>query len=528
MSGYYHGVPDLVQLRSKPLPLTAPRRESTLGRRRTLAASGFPQYAMAVAVVALVTLGGLVFTPIVGAHATALVFLLAVVFVALVVDRGPTLLAAALSALSWDFFFLPPLYAFRIRHFEDAMLFAMYFVVALVLGQLTARIRAQEAAERRRQEHATALFLLARELGQAAGPDELAQKIVRHTEAVFSVPVAFVLVESDGNFTVHPASTHAIPETDRETVLWVLQNRQIAGRGAKDFSEAAGLYVPITDAAKVTAVLGLHVVEQVGFSVQQLNLLSAFSDQISLALARQRLNEISEKARLLAESERLSKTLLDSMSHEMRTPIAAIRAAANNLAEATPQAGSQLHQDMVGEIEQATERLDRLVGNVLEASRLESGSIRPRTNECDVAELIHVAVADTEQQLVAHKLTVHVPADLPIVRLDFVLVQQVLTNLLSNAAIHTPPGTRIELTAAVKNNRLIFTVADNGPGVPVGALERIFDKFYRGANAPTGGTGLGLSLVKGFVEAHHGTVNAQNRAGGGALFTVSLPLSENN
>jgi len=165
------------------------------------------------------------------------------------------------------------------------------------------------------------------------------------------------------------------------------------------------------------------------------------------------------------------------------------------------------------------------VGNVLEASRLESGNVRPRINDCDVAELVHIAVAETERELANHTLTVRLPERLPLVRMDFVLMQQVVTNLLSNAAVHTPPGTAIELIVEIKEDALVLSVVDSGPGVPPASLNRLFAKFYRAPNVPAGGTGLGLSLVKGFVEAHGGQVRAENRTGGGAVFTVSIPLA---
>jgi two-component system sensor histidine kinase KdpD len=179
---------------------------------------------------------------------------------------------------------------------------------------------------------------------------------------------------------------------------------------------------------------------------------------------------------------------------------------------------------MISEIELATERLDRLVGNLLDVSRVESGNVRPRLDQCDVAELIHVAVAETEQALACHKLSVCLAKSLPLVRVDFVLMQQVLSNLLSNAATHTPPGTHVEVSAKVQNQSLRLTVTDSGPGIAAESLPHIFKKFYRAPNAPIGGTGLGLSLVKGFVEAHGGRVLAENRKGGGAVFTVFVPL----
>jgi two-component system sensor histidine kinase KdpD len=479
---------------------------------------------MAVGVVAIVTLAAFVFTPLVGAHATALVFLLAVVLVALVIERGPTLLAATLSALSWDFFFLPPVFAFRIEHFEDAMLFSMYFVVALVLGQFTARNRAQQEAERLREARATALYLLTRELNHASNLDQLVRLVVRQMEDTFDAQVAVFLPDAKGKLAAHSAGSFRATAQDERVIAWVLEHRQSAGRFTENLAEADALYVPLASADSPVAVMGLRLRQNLGLSIHQQSLLDAFSHQIALALDRQRLNEISETARLLAESERLSKTLFDSMSHEIRTPIAVIKSAAGNLAELPEGPLSSLQQKMLTEIEEATERLNRLVGNVLEVSRIESGNVRPRLNECDVTELVHIAVAETEKELSGHQLTVRLPPVLPMVRMDFVLMQQVLTNLISNATFHTPPGTAIELTARIDGQTLVLEVADNGPGIPTESLGRVFDKFYRAPNAPTGGTGLGLSLVRGFVEAHGGSVKVENRAGSGAAFIVSLPI----
>ena len=244
---------------------------------------------------------------------------------------------------------------------------------------------------------------------------------------------------------------------------------------------------------------------------------------MALALDRLRLNEVSERAKVLAESEKLSKTLLDSMSHEIRTPIAAIQSATGNLLEGAGENLPGFQREMIGEIQEATERLNRLVGNALEASRLDSGAVQPQVNDCDVVDLVHVALKESEKQLARHPVTVDLAPDLPMVWMDFVLMEQALLNLLSNAAAHTPAGTAVTVSARLESGDLLLTVADRGPGIPAASLPRVFDKFYRAPDAPTGGTGLGLSLVRGFVEAQGGRVRAGNQPGGGAIFTISLP-----
>jgi two-component system sensor histidine kinase KdpD len=485
--------------------------------------SVWPQYVKALGVIAVVTLAAFLFAPLIGAHATALIFLLTVVLLALFVERGPTLVAAAMSAILWDYFFLTPIYAFRITNFEDAMLFGMYFVVALVLGHLTTRIRAQEEAERQRETRATALYLLTRDLSEAVDLDQMVPRIVHQLQTCFKAEVAVLLPDSSNVLQAHKDSSLELDESERNVPQWVLQHRQRAGKFTNNLPFAMALYIPLATGSGPVGVLGLRLRQSFGPTIHQENLLETFSQQIAMAIDRYRLNGISEKAKLLAESERLSKTLLDSMSHEIRTPIAAIKSATGNLAE-LQDSDSNLRQAMIAEIQEATERLNRLVGNVLEASRLESGAVKPRLNECDVSELIHVALAETEKELSAHKVTVAVEPGLPVVPMDFVLMQQALTNLLSNSALHTPPGTPVEVGARLEGESLVMWVADRGPGIPPDSLPRIFGKFYRVPNSRTGGTGLGLSLVKGFVEAHGGRVTVENRPGGGVAFTIRLGL----
>ncbi len=480
------------------------------------------QYLKAIGAIAAVTLAAFLFTPFVGPHTTALVFLLTVVLLALFVSRGPTLVAAVMSAVSWVYFFLPPPFAFRIEHFEDAMLSGMYIVVALVLGHLTTRIRAQEAAEREREGRATALYLLTRELNESVSLDQMIQRIVRQLKSSFDAEVAVFTVESGQAPAPHAGSTLPIPSNERELPEWVVKHRQRAGKFTHNQAFATAIYVPLLTTSGLVGVLALRLNQPGELTLQQDHLLDAFSQQIAMALDRHRLNGVSERAKLLAESERLSKTLLDSMSHEIRTPIAAIKSATGNLAE-LPAGDTRMRQEMIEEIQEATERLNRLVGNIIEASRLESGAVVPRLNECDLGELIHVALADVEKELSGHKVTVRIQPGLPVVPMDFVLMQQAVTNLLSNAALHTRPGTAVEVVARLSGQRVIIWVGDRGAGIPPESLPRIFDKFYRVPNSRTGGTGLGLSLVKGFVEAQGGEVTAENRPGGGTAFTISLP-----
>jgi two-component system sensor histidine kinase KdpD len=289
---------------------------------------------------------------------------------------------------------------------------------------------------------------------------------------------------------------------------------------------AEGLHLPLLAGAHAVGVLSLRFRDPAPLPADQRDLLDAFVRQIALVLDRQRLRDAEQQAKLVAESERLSKTLLNSISHEIRTPIAAITSAASNLAETGASRAGEFERTMVGEIQEAARRLNRLVGNLLSMTRLESGHVKAKLDWCDVADLVHVTLKEIEKDLAQHKVTVGIAPGLPLVRMDFVLMQQVLTNLLLNAAVHTPRGTAVQVNAGVEADTLALTVADNGPGLPPDALPLIFDKFYRAPAAPAGGTGLGLAIVKGFVEAQGGQVKAENRPSGGAVFTIRLPITK--
>ncbi|MGZ5530038.1 MAG: DUF4118 domain-containing protein, partial [Limisphaerales bacterium] len=491
--------------------------------------SATSQYVTAIAAVAAATAGGFVFNPLIGPHSTAFIFLLFVVALALFLGRGPTLLAATLSAVSWDFFFLPPVFAFRIMHLEDAILLAMYFVVSVVLGQLTTRIRRQEAIERRREERATALFLLTRDLTESKDIDEMLENAASHIEKTFTAKAAVLLPDRTQRLKryPYPAGAFTIDDRDRQVAAHVFAHGKPAGSFTQNMPVITAMFVPLATSNETLGVMGLKFSDPRGPSTSQKLLLDDFNQQIATSLARLRLREVSEKSKLLTESERLSKTLLNSVSHEIRTPIAAIKSAVTNLAEIKDSPLSDTQKQMIGEIQEATDRLDRVVGNVLEITRLEAGRVKPKINLCDVRDLIQVVLKDVKNKLSAHKMTVAITPDLPLVQLDFVLTQQALHNLLSNAGFHTPPGTAVNVGARVDGTSLILTIADNGPGIPPECIARIFDKFYRGPSALAGGIGLGLSVTEGLILAQNGNIQVENRTEGGALFTIRLPLNRN-
>jgi two-component system sensor histidine kinase KdpD len=483
------------------------------------------QYGAGLGVVGLCTgVNALLYTHVLP-QALALIYLLGVVLLAFGVGRGPTLATATASALLWDYFFLPPRFSFRMEHVEDEMMFGMYFVVALVLGQFASRVRWQERAERRREERSTALYLLTRDLADAANVDDVAQRLVRQVAQAFKAKVAILLREPEGSLsrTAHHASTFAVSEKEQSVAAWAFRFGKTAGRFTDNLPSAAAIYMPLQTNRAPVGVLGVALEGDHQPTLEQRDLLDAYARQAALVLDRLRLDTEAQQAQLLVESEKLSKALLNSISHELRTPIAAITTAASALVDAkTP---APLRGSLAHEIQESAGRLNRLVSNLLDMTRLESGNVKPRLDWCDAADLIDVSLRQNERELSRHKVALSLQQPLPLVKMDFVLIEQALNNLLLNAAHYTPPGTTVEVTASGTSEEMTISVADHGPGLPPESLPHVFDKFYRAPGAPAGGTGLGLSIVKGLVEAHGGRVEARNRPGGGAEFSIYLPMA---
>jgi len=510
---------DIHVVRFKEGPMAKARPVESMATGSTLR-----EYLTAIGVVLAVTWAGQYAAPLVGFRAIAWIFLMAVVVMAAFVGRGATLLATILSALLWNFLFEPPIYSLFINAPEDQILFVLYLVIAVTLGQLVSRIRAHEKTERERQERATALQLLTREVTAATSLDDMFTRAAEQTAEVFKADVAMLLPAANGRLTSHAASAWEIPEQEYPVAVWVFEQGQAAGKFTSIFSAMPALYTPLALHGDIVGVMGLRLRQEIPLTIHQRNLLDAFSQQIAMVIQRRQMQEISEKSKLLAESERLSKTLLNSISHEIRTPLAVIQTATTNMDELGDSELSPTQKAMVSEIQEASERLNRLVGKVLDMTRLESSHIKPNFTLSEVSELALMAEGETRKELLHHKLTIDISPDLPLMRMDFELMLHALTNLLSNAAFHTPAGTEVQLSAKVEDGAMLLVVADRGPGIPPASLPRLFEKFYRAPNARTGGTGLGLSLVKGFVEAHGGQVKAENRATGGTAFTIRLPL----
>jgi two-component system sensor histidine kinase KdpD len=452
------------------------------------------------------------------------IYLLAVIALSLRVGRGPVLVAALVSAVAWNFVFMPPRLSFSVLHFEDSLMLGTYLLVALIGGQLTARIRAQEREERSRERRATALFHLTRALTGARTLDEAVAAALDQADGLFEARTALLLAGDNGTFAPHEAGAFVLDENDRAVAQWAAYHQATAGRFTETFPQAAGLHLPLLRAGKVLGVFSLCLPEAAAeLSPVQRDLIDGFAAQIALLVEREQLRGASEREKFFAESDRLHRTLLDSVSHELKTPLSVLRAAGEKL----DTEDSDKRAGLAVEIRTATRRLDHLVGNLLNQTRLESGGLKPQLDWCDARDVVNAARRTTGEALANRVFKMEIPADMPLFMADAPLMEHALANLLLNACLHTPESAPITVAAGLENSdgreRVFVRVSDRGPGLPSALRDQLFQKFRRGNGARAGGLGLGLSIVRGFMLAQGGDVVAGDNPGGGACFTVYLP-----
>lgn len=463
--------------------------------------------------------------PVINYLTVGLTELLAVLLIAVWFGRGPALLAAALSAFTWNFLFIEPQFTLQINRSQDIVLFMLYFVIAVIAGNLTARLRSQEQLARSRAERTTALYSLARELAAAVNMDDVLAVANTHTARVFDAQTVVLLAEGVAlQHTAHASSTLAVDDKDYSVAVWAFENSKKAGRFTETLPLASAQFLPLQAPNRTTGVLGIRLNDNGQLAFEQELLLETFASQIALAIERELLDEATQHTAMLQESERLYTALLNSISHELRTPIATITGAAGSLLDAQTSRDAGTRAQLAQDISDSADRLNRLVANLLDMSRLESGRLQLKREWCDVGDIIGVAVKRLEAALADRPVTINLAPDLPLLQLDFVLMEQALVNLLDNAALYTTEGTAIEIEARCAGERVEVAITDHGSGIRDADLDHIFDKFYRGSGQGTGGTGLGLSICRGLIEAHGGSIDVENVPGAGARFTIRLPI----
>jgi two-component system, OmpR family, sensor histidine kinase KdpD len=459
----------------------------------------------------------------------ALVFLMAVLASAITYGLWPAIVTSLVSVLAYNFFFLPPLYTLTIADPDNVVALFFFAVVAIIASNLTSRVRNQAVAARQRAKATEDLYLFSRKLGGAVTLDDLLWATAYQIALMLKLRVVLLLPEGS-SLTLRAGypPEDMLGEADLAAAKWCWQNNRPAGRGADTLPGAKRLFLPMRTGRGPVGIVGLDN-DQPGplLSPDQRRLFDALCDQAALAIERTNLAQDVDRARLTAETDRLRSALLTSISHDLKTPLASILGSITSLRAYSKTFDAVAKEELMGTIQEEAERLNRFIANLLDMTRLESGAIEPRFAAIDLSEVVASALKRAGKILAGHHVELGMAADLPMLRLDFVLFEQVLFNLLDNAAKYAPAGSTVRLQSFREGGRVSLQLLDEGEGIPPDDLEHIFDKFYRvhAGDQRRAGTGLGLAICRGFVEAMGGMLTAANRLDrSGAVFTIELPI----
>jgi two-component system sensor histidine kinase KdpD len=459
-----------------------------------------------------------------------MVYLLGVTVAGVRLGRGPSVLTAVLNVAAFDFFFVPPRFTFAVTDVQYLVTFGVMLIVAFVIANLMASVRQQTRVAGARERRTALLYAMSRELAATRGISSMARVAVRHLAEVFQCHAVILLPDADGklHYPRDQPLDQSLRTADLAVAQWVTDHGHQAGLGTDTLPAAPGLYVPLGDERQHLGVLAvLPANPRRVLLPEQRHLLETFSGQIGLALERARLAEAAEAASLTAERESLRNTLLASISHDLRTPLAVMAGAGSTLAEHGATLDEATRVALARSIETKAREMSELVSNVLDLMRFESGQVVLRRDWQSLDDLLGAALHALESKLAGHPVELRIPAELPPVYVDATLIVQVFTNLFDNVAKYTPTGTRVYVSAAADGQFVRVTVDDDGPGLPPGDPARLFDKFQRGNGEGTVvGVGLGLAICRAIVRTHGGQIEAQRRAAGGARFELALPATE--
>ena len=458
-----------------------------------------------------------------------MLYLLGVTFVAYRYGRGPSVLASILSVAAFDFFFVQPYLTFAVSDVEYILTFIVMLIVALVISTLTVQVRAQATAAQQRERRTATLYAMTRDLASTRGLDNLLRVAIHHISDVFESETMILLPNAQGQLQAPDKPIFSGADEGRElgAAQWVYDHKQMAGLNTDTLPSAGALYLPLVATRGTVGVLAVRPGDPRRLlPPDQLHLLETFANGISLAIERARLADEAQNATVQVETERLRNSLLSSVSHDLRTPLASITGAATTLLQANGALTTVTRHELTATIVEESERLNRLLTNLLDMTRLEAGAVQVNKEWQPLEEVIGTALARMDGQLKTHPVIVHLPSDLPLVPLDSVLIEQVLINLLENAVKYTPAQSQIEISAAQNGDTVVVNVADHGPGLADEEKQRVFDKFYCiSPNHTHNGSGLGLTICRGIIQAHGGQIWIQNRSDGpGAVFIFTLPL----
>jgi two-component system sensor histidine kinase KdpD len=488
-------------------------------------------YIVAVLAVVIAVGAGMAARPLLGIENVDLILLTAVVGVAVRYGLLPSLWASVVASLGYNFFFLPPVHTFTIADPTNVAAFVLFAALAVVVSNLAGRGQTQTVSALERVRSIESLYAFSRKLAGAGTLDDVLWATAYQIASMLKVRAVLLLPEngSIGLQAGYPPED-TLEAADLAAAKWAWEKNRPAGRDSDALPGAKWLFLPMRTGRGAIGMLGIRRDEPGPLlRPEQHRLLDALADQGALAIERVHLVEDIDRVRRTAEADRLRSALLTSISHDLRTPLAAVLGAAGALRDLPRSLDDAAKADLLATIIDEAERLNRFIANLLDMTRLESGAVAPNLAAHDIGEIVGTALQRAGKILARHRVEVEIGSDLPMVMVDAVLFEQVLFNLLDNAAKYAPPDTTVRIQSWRDGDRIKLRVLDQGDGIPAGDLERIFDKFYRvqKGDQVRAGTGLGLAISRGFVEAMRGSITAANRTDGkGAVFTIALPVVE--
>jgi two-component system sensor histidine kinase KdpD len=481
-----------------------------------------------LAVAAALAIGTLIH-PWLGVENTDLVFLTAVVGVAVRWGLLPSLVASVAASLCYNFFFLPPLYTFTIADPTNVAAFFFFTVMAIVVSNVAARVRTQAVAAMERARETGQLYSFSRKLAGVGALDDVLWATAYQIALMLKVRVV-VLLPENGTVAVRAGypPEDRLDDKDLAAATWAWENDRPAGRGSDTLPGATRLFLPMRTGRGAVGMIGIDR-DKPGplLTPDEQRLLDALIDQGALAIERVHLVEDIDRAKRSLEADRLRAALLTSISHDLKTPLAAVLGAAGTLRDLSGALDARQKAELLATVIDESERLNRFIVNLLDMTRLESGAVAPNAALHDLGEIVGSALRRAAKILARHRVEVMLAPDLPMLALDAVLFEQALFNLLDNAAKYAPEDTTVHIIAAHENDRVRIEVVDEGPGIPPADVEHVFEKFFRAQKGDNvrAGTGLGLAIARGFVEAMDGTITAGNRTDrSGAVLTITLPV----
>jgi two-component system sensor histidine kinase KdpD len=456
----------------------------------------------------------------------AMIYLLGIVITSTRTGRWPALTATLMSVAAFDFFFVPPYYTFAVNDIRFVVTFGVMFFVAYVISRLTLQIREQAEASRARERSTAALYALSRKLARERKKDSIFNVAAKHISEVFQSRIVFLILNEQGELAEIEIRSGTFPVDRKELSVarWVFDNRHTAGLGTDTLPASKALYLPLIASTGVVGVIGvLPENPKEGFDLEEIHFLESFVSQTAMAMERVILAKEAHEERLKAESQNVRNAFLSSVSHDLRSPLAVVSGAASTLLEKDTSLDPSARLELLRTIHEEIDRLERIIRNVLNLTRLESGAITVRKEWQPLEEIIGVILNRFSDRLKERPVELKIPQDLPIIPFDTLLMEQVLSNLMENVLRHTPTGTSVEIIVTPLKSAVMIEIADRGPGIPAREEEAIFNKFTRSTNTQVG-AGIGLSICRAIIEAHGGRIWVENRSDGGAVFKFVIPV----